>query len=101
MDSAMADRAKVLYIAHGHPDFSPGGGELAALHMFNSMRDSPRYEPFFLAAIDAPHGTRRLLFRHEAREATYLLAPGDPGPDVFFQTGRDLHPLTEYLRELK
>jgi len=37
-----------LYIAHGHPDISPGGGELAAYRLYQAMRESGEYEAFFL-----------------------------------------------------
>ena len=49
---SMVQKKRVLYIAHGHPDFSYGGAEWAAYYMYQSMKDSDTYEPFFLARYD-------------------------------------------------
>jgi len=49
------DKKKILYIAHGHPDFAKGGAELAAYHMYESMKASGEYEPFLLARVGDPH----------------------------------------------
>ncbi|HEV7414527.1 MAG TPA: glycosyl transferase, partial [Tianweitania sediminis] len=32
---------KVLVIAHAHPDFSVGGGEIAAYNLYTTLRDDP------------------------------------------------------------
>jgi glycosyltransferase involved in cell wall biosynthesis len=50
---------KVLIVAHNHPNFSPGGAEIVAYDLFNTIRDREAarvrdrtyYEPFFLAAV--------------------------------------------------
>jgi glycosyltransferase involved in cell wall biosynthesis len=42
---------KVLIIAHNHPKFSPGGAEIVAYDLFNTIRDRTHYQPFFLAAV--------------------------------------------------
>lgn len=41
---------RVLVIAHGHPDFALGGGELAAWREYETLRDHPRVEAAWLLA---------------------------------------------------
>jgi glycosyltransferase involved in cell wall biosynthesis len=46
---------KVLVIAHGHPDFSVGGAELAAYNLFRSLQNHAEVESVdFLARTDQP-----------------------------------------------
>lgn len=46
---------KVLVIAHGHPDFSVGGAELAAFNLYRSLQHHPDVERAdFLARTDQP-----------------------------------------------
>jgi glycosyltransferase involved in cell wall biosynthesis len=69
---AMSKR-KVLYICHNHPTIRPGGTEVAALELYEAMRDSPAFEPFLLARTGPPL----------ARAASHR--PGNP----FSMVGRD------------
>jgi glycosyltransferase involved in cell wall biosynthesis len=48
------EKKRVLYLAHGHPRFSPGGAEWAAYYLYNAMKALDCYEPFFLARLDDP-----------------------------------------------
>ncbi len=81
-------KKKVLYIAHGHPDFSPGGGEWAAYYMYQSMKDSEEYEPYFLARS----GEKRLqhqgcwLARDEKDDHASLLFSTGNHYDYFFES---------------
>jgi glycosyltransferase involved in cell wall biosynthesis len=44
---------KILVIAHGHPDFSVGGAELAAYNLFAALKAKPHVdEAYFLARTD-------------------------------------------------
>jgi len=44
---------KVLVIAHGHPDFSVGGAELAAYNLYSALKDRTDVrEITFLARTD-------------------------------------------------
>jgi glycosyltransferase involved in cell wall biosynthesis len=44
---------KVLVIAHGHPDFSIGGAELAAYNLFDALKNKPQVDTaYFLARTD-------------------------------------------------
>jgi glycosyltransferase involved in cell wall biosynthesis len=46
-----AKTKKVLIVAHNHPKFTPGGAEIVAYDLFNTIRDQTDYQPFFLAAV--------------------------------------------------
>lgn len=53
----MADAHRILVISHAHPDFSLGGGELAAYNLFKALRDHPDVEDaWFLARADLGKG---------------------------------------------
>jgi glycosyltransferase involved in cell wall biosynthesis len=48
---------RVLVMAHGHPDFSLGGGELAAYNLFKALRDDETVEQaWFIARHDSGKG---------------------------------------------
>ncbi|SHM03946.1 glycosyltransferase family 4 protein [Vreelandella subglaciescola] len=69
MDSALKDRkiSRVLVMAHGHPDFALGGGELAAYNLFKSLRDDDTIDQaWFVARHDSGNGpTGALTLRRE------------------------------------
>jgi glycosyltransferase involved in cell wall biosynthesis len=44
----------VLIIAHGHPDLSRGGAEIASHLLFQGLRQTPGVEAYFLARTDEP-----------------------------------------------
>lgn len=62
---------RILVVSHGHPDFSLGGGEVAACNLFRAYRADPRVEAaWLLARVDRkawPTGDIRLR-----REDEYL-----------------------------
>ena len=39
-------------VSHGHPDISPGGGEIAAYNLFNEINKTEDYESLFFARHD-------------------------------------------------
>ncbi|OYX78613.1 MAG: hypothetical protein B7Y82_00010 [Sphingomonadales bacterium 32-65-25] len=46
-------RTRILSVAHGHPDFHKGGGELAAFNLYKAYADHPEVEAsFFLGRHD-------------------------------------------------
>jgi glycosyltransferase involved in cell wall biosynthesis len=45
---------RILIIAHGHPDFSQGGAELAAYQLFQHFRSSAKCDAWFLACHQEP-----------------------------------------------
>lgn len=72
MEHTTADRPqRILVMAHGHPDFSLGGGELAAYNLFKALRDDPDIEQaWFIARHDSGNGpTGAFTLR---REGEYL-----------------------------
>src|SRR5262245_33393313 len=99
----MSSKPGVLYVAHSHPDFTAGGGELAAYYMYRAMRRSERYEPYLLAAAYDPEAFRagRRLLRHEADERTQLFVVADLSLNRPFYVGADLPALAEYLLRLR
>lgn len=66
---------RILVIAHGHPDFSLGGAEIAAYHLFHAYRDSPAVEAaWFLARADRGRGATGSIGLR--REGEYLWEQG-------------------------
>lgn len=50
-------RHRILVVAHNHPDFSPGGGELAAYNLYKAYRENDMVEDaWFLARADRGAG---------------------------------------------
>ena len=84
-----ARRPRVLVVAHGHPDQSPGGGEIAAHAQHLALRASAELDSVFLARHDdafpihegtAFGGNRRpaeILF-HSSLGDRFLFAQRDP-----------------------
>ena len=62
---------RVLIMAHGHPDFSLGGGELAAHNLFKALRaDETIEQAWFIARHDSGNGPTGAFTLH--RENEYL-----------------------------
>src|SRR5262249_51525932 len=86
-------KKRVLYISHGHPNYSRGGGELAAYYMYQSMKNSAEYEPYFLARMEDPNhqlshpGSR--LMTSENDDHTHFLISNNANYDYFFQSKID------------
>ncbi len=84
---------KVLYIAHAHPAFSRGGGELAAYYLYQAMKLHGHYRPFLLARFADPScqvqhpGSRLLGWEKDA--ATQLLVSNSSNYDYFYHTKLD------------
>ena len=71
---------RILVLAHGHPDFSKGGGEIAAYNLFKAYLDQPDVEEsWFLARADLKRGASGRLSRRRDRE--YLWEQSTP--DIF------------------
>lgn len=48
---------RILVMAHAHPDFSLGGGEIAAYNLFKAYRNHPGVQDaWFLGRVDRGHG---------------------------------------------
>jgi glycosyltransferase involved in cell wall biosynthesis len=86
-------KKKVLYISHGHPNFSRGGGELAAYYMYQSMKGHPEYEPYLLARLDDPnfqisHPGSRLMVSDKDDHTQFLIS-NNANYDYFFHSKLD------------
>lgn len=64
-----AKKMKVLVIAHGHPDFSPGGGEVAAYALYQGLRGSASVQEATFLATNPKGNTGRLYC---LRDGEYL-----------------------------
>lgn len=57
MTSAAQKKERVLVMSHGHPDFSLGGGEIAAYNLYKGYKADPNVEQaWFLARVDKGRG---------------------------------------------
>jgi glycosyltransferase involved in cell wall biosynthesis len=66
---------KVLMIAHNHPDFFPGGGEILAYQLYQALQQTTKQPPIFLAATGAlcrPAHTGTAFLAMEGRHGEYL-----------------------------
>jgi glycosyltransferase involved in cell wall biosynthesis len=48
-----SDKFGVLIAAHSHPEFSKGGAEIAAHHLFSAFQSLPAFDPWFLGCAQA------------------------------------------------
>ncbi len=80
-------KRRVLYVAHGHPAFSTGGGELAAAHLYQAMKAAGGYEPHLLARIADAEGRVRgpdaPLIRWQPDDSTHLIVSDSCHYDYF------------------
>lgn len=64
----MTSNKRVLLIAHGHPQLSPGGGEIVAYKLYQAIRDSGLAEPYYLGAMLPQFGATPLRVGAHARQ---------------------------------
>lgn len=88
---------RVLIVAHGHPRFSKGGAELAALQMFEAFEREPGWEPWLLARHAEPGLVRPGAMLRELAERQLLLT-ADTDPFLF--AARRLQTLTDDVADL-
>ncbi|WP_062374942.1 glycosyltransferase [Halomonas sp. KX33721] len=80
MDSLVNQAApqRVLVMAHGHPDFSLGGGELAAYNVFKALRDDDSIEQaWFIARHDSGNGPTGAFTLRRENEYLWQQSLGD------------------------
>src|SRR5882724_1945492 len=98
-----ADRLRVMIAAHGHPEMSKGGAEIAAYQMFCHLRDRADCEAWFVGCdrtMEADRAGAVILQPFSRRE--YIYAPGEF--DWFKFANRDYKfpaDFTDLLKELK
>ena len=77
---------KVLIVAHGHPELSRGGAEIASYRLFQALREEPGVEAFFLAATDErARQTAPPLSNFDGRPDEFLLYSGSVNRFLFSQ----------------
>jgi glycosyltransferase involved in cell wall biosynthesis len=89
---------RVLIVAHGHPDETPTGGELAAHVLFQALRRRPGIEAHFAAPPQAPQLDEGRLTRWGGRAEEWRLPTGDF--DRFLHTQRSDTTLEAFARLL-
>lgn len=88
---------RILVMAHGHPDFSKGGGEIAAYNLFKAYLDRPGVEDaWFLARADLKRGATGRLSKRRDREYLWEQAT----PDVFTMRAANRFETLGYFAEL-
>lgn len=88
-------KQRVLVIAHAHPDFSLGGGELAAYQLYKALSDNPEVES---ATFVGAHGTRASGALRLRRAGEYLWEQGTG--DSFLFKSANLQSTMTAFREL-
>ena len=69
---------RILVMAHAHPDFSLGGGELAAYNLFQAYRHNPQVEEaWFLGRVDRGRGVTGAISLRRANEYLWEQGIGD------------------------
>lgn len=67
--AALPSRPRILVMSHRHPDFSLGGGEIAAYNLFKAYRDNADVEDaWFLASADRGRGPTGSISPRRDRE---------------------------------
>lgn len=69
---------RILVMAHRHPDFSLGGGEIAAYNLYKAYRENPQVEDaWFLASADRGRGNNGAISPRRANEYLWEQSIGD------------------------
>lgn len=68
-------KQRILVISHAHPDFSIGGGEIAAYNLFKAYKNNPDVDDaWFLARFDRQRGANGAISKR--RDNEYLWEQG-------------------------
>lgn len=94
----MGNNSRILVMAHGHPQFSPGGGEVASYSLFKGFQRHPAVaEAFYLARSPMQPATGKISL-HAPNEYLWEQALGEG----FFMRAQNLHSsLTNFSYFLK
>ncbi len=76
-------KRKVLFISHNHPKVRPGGAEAYAYELHRAFRESPDWEPTFVARSGPP------LSRSGRPHPGTCFTPVDGAEDEYFVYGED------------
>ncbi len=98
-------RKTVLFICHNHPSVRPGGAEAYALELHRYLRDSPSYEPVFLAKggpplspVNRPHLGTYTSLAGSAPDEYFLYTDGYDYDWTFGTIRHDKELYTKHLR---
>ncbi len=100
----MAKR-RVLYVSHNHPAVRPGGAEAYALELYEAMRDSDEFEPYFVARSGPPVSTTSrphegtLFTRVNEDSNQYFFYTDFSSFDWFYGTSPNKEVYTKYFQE--
>ena len=74
----MNGRERILVMAHAHPDFSLGGGEIAAYNLYKAYREHPAVEDaWFLGRVDRGRGATGAIGMRRENEYVWEQGIGD------------------------
>jgi glycosyltransferase involved in cell wall biosynthesis len=74
----MSSTQRILVMAHAHPDFSLGGGEIAAYNLFKAYRANPAVEDaWYLGRADRGRGASGHITMRRANEYLWEQAVGN------------------------
>lgn len=97
-------KKRLLYICHNHPSIWPGGAEIYAMEVYEAMRSSDEFEPFFIArrGPSSSGGMRggASLTRVNKDQNQYLFFTDPAHFDFFYMTARNKNIYTSDFREL-
>lgn len=69
---------RVLVLAHGHPDFNLGGGEIAAYNLFKAFKNNPDVEKaWFIGRVDRGNGATGAFSTRREDEYLWEQSLGD------------------------
>src|SRR5918994_425916 len=103
--SETMSKRKVLYVSHNHPAVRPGGAEAYALELYEAMRASDEFEPFFVARSGPPvsntsrphEGTLFTTVNEDSNQ--YFFYTDFSSFDWFYGTSPNKEVYTKYFHE--
>lgn len=92
-----------LIVSHGHPDFSKGGSEVAALGLSRGLRALPGWDSVLLARHSraSDHRSGPLITRHRGTQELLFEAHNDPFSFALIQPAPLLQVFAKLLDELR
>lgn len=88
---------RILVISHGHPDFSLGGGEIAAYNLFKNYLNNRQVEnAWFISRKNGKYGARGVIRRHNPNEYIWEQSTND----WFMMRAENYESLTSWFSDL-
>jgi glycosyltransferase involved in cell wall biosynthesis len=105
----MAERRRLLVVAHYHPELVRGGGQQAAYELFTGFAARPDYAAFFLGSVQQDRHPQLLepgvtISAYDRRPNEFLFA--SRAFDPFWMSNSELNlagwqPVLDFMRELR